>query len=214
MALPRWFWALVLLALAGLLWLGRNSSTPTALRSDGGTATCLPPPLYRDAAQPRQSPVPANMAPFRFGDALVTPLAGFSLQARVLSRADYWLGREADYSPTDLALGWGPMAAPSIEDRLDISQSGRWYHYAWGADGPPLPLPQIIGNSANMHMVPADASVAAALDRVRHGDTVAVNGWLIRIDRPDGWYWQSSLRRDDSGEGACELVLVCSIERR
>ena len=29
----------------------------------------------------------------------------------------------------------------------------------------------------------------------------------------DGWRWRSSLTRDDSGGGACELVYVCSITR-
>jgi len=93
MTMPRWIWAFALLALVTLLWLGRRPSAPTALRSDGGAVTCLPPPAFSDAAQPRQSPVPANMAPFRFGDAVVTPLAGFSLLARVLSREDYSLGK-------------------------------------------------------------------------------------------------------------------------
>lgn len=212
--MPRWLWLLLIALFVALLWSGRRPSTPLAVRSDGGAMTCLPPPRYLDAAAPRQSDVPAAMAPFRFGEAMVTPLAGFSLQARVLSREDYSFGNESRYSPTDLALGWGPMADASIGQRLDISQGGRWYHYSWGSDGPPLPLGKIVRNSANMHMVPADATVAAALERVRQGDTVAVHGWLVRIDAADGWHWQSSLSRDDSGDGACELVFVCALERR
>jgi hypothetical protein len=64
-----------------------------------------------------------------------------------------------------------------------------------------------------MHMVPADATVARSLERIDAGDVVRVDGWLIRIDGDQGWHWQSSLSRDDSGRGACELVLVCSIQR-
>ena len=38
-------------------------------------------------------------------------------------------------------------------------------------------------------------------------------GYLqVKIDADDGrWHWQSSLRRDDSGNGACELVYACAI---
>jgi hypothetical protein len=147
------------------------------------------------------------------GDASVSALAGFSLQARVLSREDYSLGRESAYSPTDLALGWGPMSEPGMAKKLHLHQGGRGYHYQWSGDGPPIPLNQIIRNSANMHMVPADTQVARALAGIDEGDTVRIDGWLIRIDADGGWRWQSSLSRDDSGDGACELVLVCSIEK-
>jgi hypothetical protein len=103
------------------------------------------------------------------------------------------------------------MANPNVSDRLDISQSGRWYHYRWGAEGPPIPLNQIIRNSANMHMIPADRGVADALAQVRSGDIVRLNGWLVKIDGDDGWHWRSSTTRNDSGGGACEVVYVCSI---
>jgi hypothetical protein len=64
------------------------------------------------------------------------PLAGFSVEARVLSRKDYRRGREAALSPTDLALGWGAMSAPGMARRLDVTQSGRWYHYQWSGEAP------------------------------------------------------------------------------
>jgi len=95
-----------------------------------------------------------------------------------------------------------------------VSQGGRFYRYRWGAGGPPLPPRLIVQNSANMHMVPADATIAQALDDVEGEDLVRIHGWLVRIDRDGGWRWQSSLSRKDSGGGACELVFVCAVERR
>jgi hypothetical protein len=65
-----------------------------------------------------------------------------------------------------------------------------------------------------MHLIPADAGVAEALGRVRAGDMVRMHGWLVKIDRADGWRWRSSTTRTDSGGGSCELVYVCSIEAR
>ena len=128
----------------------------------------------------------------------------------MLGREDYRLGREADFSPTDLALGWDRMRDDAVLAKLKISQSGRWYHYRW-LDQPPLPVDEIVRSSANMHMVPADDGVARTLRTIKPGQRVRINGWLVRIDAGDGWHWTSSLRRDDSGGGACELVYVCEV---
>lgn len=212
--MPRWIWiALIVGVLAIWLIARQGGGAPVAVDATGRAVSCALPPPFRADANPRQSDA-GGMAPFRLEGAQVTPLAGFSLEARVLSREDYSTGTEATYSPTDLALGWGPMAAPGMAEALDVSQGGRWYRYSWGAEGPPLPLPEIIGNSANMHLIPADATVAAAIDAVDAGDTVRLHGWLVKIERDDGWRWTSSTTRTDSGGGACELVYVCAIEQR
>jgi hypothetical protein len=34
---------------------------------------------------------------------------------------------------------------------------------------------------------------------------------LIEAQASDGWRWRSSLTREDTGNGACELVLVKSL---
>ncbi len=214
--MPRWLWIALLVSVLGLIWLGNRRSPTAQLAASSGESipACVLPPRFTDENSPLQSPVDSLMVPRRLNDATVIPLAGFSLQARVLSRENYSMDSGAKYSPLDLALGWGPMANPAVDDALDISQGGRWYRYRWGASGPPLPLGTIISHSANMHMVPADANVASALNDVSAGDVVRLHGWLVRIERDGGWRWQSSLSRDDSGDGACELVYVCAIERR
>jgi hypothetical protein len=104
------------------------------------------------------------------------------------------------------------MGEPGMAERLQVTQGGRWYHYSWGNEGPPLAPDQIVLDSANMHMVPADAAAAAALARVRAGEKLRIDGWLLRIEGDDGFRWESSLSRDDMGAGACELVLVCTVQ--
>ena len=214
--MPRWLW-LLMLGIVGLLcWTGYRGTAPKAAMSlaADSTVSCPRAPAFTDVDEPRQTDVAGNLSPFRLGDATVSPLAGFSLQARVLSREDYSLDAESNYSPTDLALGWGPMGEPGMAKRLSISQGSRFYYYRWGREGPPIAPDEIVRNSANIHMVPADRSVAQALARVDAGELVRINGWLIRIDRDNGWYWQSSLSREDTGSGSCEVVLVCSIDTR
>jgi hypothetical protein len=207
MNLRGWLIIGVLLAIASW-WFSRPSGAPASV--DGAVVHCPQPPRVVAGDVPLQSPVPAGFDDIRLKPATLHPLAGFSLDARVLSREDYSMGRESDLSPTDLALGWGPMRDEAVVSKLDISQSGRWYHYRW-RDAPPIAVAEIVRSSANMHMIPADATAAAQLARVRKGDRVRIDGWLVQAQAPDGWHWKSSLSREDSGDGACEVVYVCSI---
>ena len=211
--------ALVLLALlCALVWWQAmrpgDTPSPTSPSSTSSTSiaasACPPPPRVARDASPLQVEAAADIALPDIADARLRPLAGFSIDARVLSREDYRFGREADISPVDLALGWGRMTDDAVLSRLDITQGGRWYRYRWQGD-PPIPLAEIVRSSANMHMIPADDAVAAALKRIERGQRVRIDGWLVEVNAPDGWRWRSSLTREDTGGGACELVYVCAV---
>lgn len=209
-------WLLWLGVAAGIGWWYSPVSPRVpkpALAAPGAVLTCPPPPRVVAGDPPLQSATPAAMPPFRLQAATLQPLAGFSVDARVLSREDYSVGRESELSPTDLALGWQRMREDAVLSRLDISQSSRWYRYRWQGD-PPLPPEEIVRSSANMHMIPSDQAAAAALREVRAGDRVRIDGWLVEADAADGWRWRSSMTREDAGNGACEVVYVCAITRQ
>ncbi|MEP7042323.1 MAG: hypothetical protein ABI843_04640 [Dokdonella sp.] len=192
-------WVLCLLALAGAL----HGFVHRPIAHGPGVLVSTA-PLQSDPVDPVAT---------RIGAFELEPLADFALDARVLSRQDYRFGTESELSPTDLALGWGRMSDSAVIAQLDISQSTRFYSYRWH-DPPPIPPQEIMVSSANMHLIPADAIVADAIGRVRVGEVITLRGQLVEARRADGWHWRSSLRRDDSGAGACELVLVDSIELR
>jgi hypothetical protein len=218
---PGWIVLMVLGCLVLGWWLSNPApSLPppaTGVASVAGgaradTSACPLPPLVARGEAPLQSEVPASMPSLPLEGATLQPLAGFSVEARVLGREDYRMGREADFSPMDLALGWGRMTDDAVLGQLDISQGGRWYSYRWQRD-PPIPVDEIVRSSANMHMVPADDAVAEALRDVDAGDRVRIDGWLVQVNTPDGWRWRSSLTREDSGGGACEVVYVCAVSQ-
>ena len=188
-----------------------STAVPTASGAATGNPLCPPPPRVAAGADPLQSPVPDRFPSLDIEDASIEALAGFSIDARVLSRRDYAIGREADYSPTDLALGWGRMREDAVLQQLDIEQRGRWYHYTWRERSPPIPSREIAKSSANMHIIPADDGVATALSRIKAGQRVRIDGWLVELEGGDGWRWRSSTTRDDQGGGACELIYTCSV---
>jgi hypothetical protein len=174
---------------------------------------------YRSAAaQPIARPpgVLCPLAPFQSAQNLppafehkgyrLQPLAHFALEARVLGKRLYRHDRGAKLAPVDLALGWGRMSDSRVLEKISIHQSNRFYF--WYSANPPIPLEEIILSSANMHLIPATAELERRLVRLKRGNIVRLRGYLVGASGPDGFYWESSLSRSDSGEGACELVWV------
>ncbi len=48
--------------------------------------------------------------------------------------------------------------------------------------------------------------------KIREGDIVEISGSLVNVKSiSDGWYWNSSQTREDTGSGACELIFVKSL---
>ncbi len=139
----------------------------------------------------------------------ITPLEAFEIEARVLATEQYSLGREADLSPVDLALGWGKMSDETILKDIKISQSNRFYY--WRVDEFPIPRREIETQSANMHMIPADDQIDKLLKSIRPGQIVKLSGDLVQVNASDGWRWKSSLTREDTGNGACEIIYVKSL---
>jgi len=148
-----------------------------------------------------------NIPSLQRDDYDIQPVARYALRAKVLSAERYRMGRMSDLSPLDLALGWGPMSRNDVIEKLDIRQGNRWYYYRWEGT-PPISPADIIRSSANTHLVPASDSVKSRLLKVRTGEIVKLKGYLINIKHRDGWTWNTSLTREDSGAGSCELMWV------
>lgn len=97
-----------------LVWWLSSRSPQGAAQASAGSPGCPLPPAVGKGNAPLQSDVPDSLRLFTLAAATLKPLAGFSVDARVLSREDYSLGREAELSPTDLALGWKRMREDSV----------------------------------------------------------------------------------------------------
>lgn len=191
---------IVWLLIALCVWGGWRSWSQRSVESGPGAI----------APDPPQQTALDDDASFDYKTWTLKPLAAFALEARVLGREDYRFDRLSSLVPTDLALGWGPMSDSAVLDRIAISQSGRFYY--WKVREFPIPARDIVRSSANMHLIPADDAVADALDRVRVGQVVSLSGKLVEARSESGITARSSLRRDDSGAGACELIWVESLE--
>ena len=141
------------------------------------------------------------------GKWMVRSLAEYEIRARLLSRRAYTKDHMSDLCPLDFALGWGPMSNQAVLDRLSIEQHGRFYFWSYSGIAPIAPE-EITMNSANVHLIPGSPAVLASLERMRVGDLIWLRGHLVEASRPGRPPVRSSLRRDDTGPGACEVMLV------
>lgn len=180
----------------GLVWLLKGPSVSV--------------PVTRIATvAPVQSPTTAP--PFTIRSYTLTPVAEFTVTARLLSKSTYHFDRESELSPIDYALGWQSMAQPFILKEISIGQGRRFYH--WHTRTFPIPRNDIETQSANMHLIPASPDIEAQLKSIPEDNLVRLKGFLVNISAPDGWHWNSSTTRGDTGDGACEVFYVQSVAR-
>lgn len=199
--MQHWQKVALTIALAGGLWHWANRPPAERVRPPGVVAPS--PPVQRAFAQ--------EPPPIRHGEFQLQPLASFSTEARLLSRMRYRMDEEAKLSPFDFALGWGRMSDSAVLARLDYDQSSRFFTYRY--EQPPIPHQEIDRSIANVHLIPADDSIARLLSAVPVGEVVGLEGWLVEARRDDGWRWRSSMTREDTGAGACELLYVRAVYR-
>jgi hypothetical protein len=159
---------------------------------------------------PQQTPT--NAAPFAFGDFEITPRANYDIEARVLSVEPYKMDGGAKLSPLDFAVGWGPMSDSTVLDHFRITQGARFFTIY--PDETAIDLRTALLGSANMHLIPSTGRVREQLEDVRPGNLVRLKGYLVSVAGPDGYAWNTSLTREDTGAGACELFYVESVEMR
>ncbi len=196
-------WLLVILTAAGL-WGGWNWWTSE--RHVG-----VPPGIVAPDV-----PVQHNLDPritFEAKGHTFIKRAEYTITARVLRKEIYRIDGGATLAPVDLGLGWGPMSDSRIVDQLEFTQMGRFLY--WDPRNRatfPLSPRDINANAAQVHAIPAERSVERMLRRLRPGHVVTLTGYLVDVRGPRGFGWNTSLTRDDTGNGACELMWIESVQ--
>ncbi len=194
--------------LLGGLWYWLNGPLSAPMSEQLATMVRLP-STFDSALSINQAPLQREIEEaetWHLGNIEITPKAEFQIEARVLGRRDYRRDEGAVLAPVDLALGWGRMAQDEVLAELEISQRRRFYY--WRTDDFPIPRGEIESSSANMHLIPASPEVFEVIKTAERNQRVRLRGYLVDVQFDDGWTWRSSTTRNDTGNGACELVLV------
>ena len=140
-------------------------------------------------------------------------LAEYKIDAVVKGIKSYHNDGPGSASPMDFILIWGDLNQPEVNKVIHYSQFNRWYHFTV-SDVARISVSEVSRHSANTHMIPADEGVLKILKHVKKEDYVSMEGYLVRVymkDSRDSGI-ASSLTREDTGAGACEVFYVAKIK--
>jgi len=142
-------------------------------------------------------------------DQSISVLKPFKGDFRILGSKMYSDDAQAKFSPIDYAVSWGLFAEPEIARHITVNQYDRYLN--WKIDRLPVPAEQAMQMVSNMHIIPANPEIAKQIKHVKRGDLVRLKGELVEIKDKD-MVWTSSLTPTDTGDGACEVFRVSSIQ--
>ena len=128
------------------------------------------------------------------------------LKAKILGKKYY----SSDIIPVDLALGWQNMSDEKVLKEFKITQRNRWYF--WQTNRFPIPRTDVVTQSSNWHIIPANDNIKDIIDMAKEGQIISLKGYLVNVKIENGKQFTSSLTRNDIDGGACEVMYVEDIE--
>lgn len=162
------------------------------------------------ASEPKQGPEDTsqvwNLKGFR-----VESLASYDITCRLILKDYYFTQSVAKLSPMDFTVTWGRASDEPNVQAVNWQHSDRYAMCGLKQDFR-LTTDYFFCHMANMHLIPADGEVEKALRGIRLGEFIRMKGYLVRVVYSDGTAWKSSLMRTDTEDGACEVMLVKSVD--
>lgn len=124
---------------------------------------------------------------------------------------DYEHARWNDYLNTkDICVIWGANLSNSHLADLKFSH-GQWTCYVQTKSGEAWQEFQI-NKLSNNHLLPASAQIEKIIRRAHVGDEIHIQGQLVNYSVNNGPPRNSSITRDDTENGACEIIYVDDFE--
>ncbi len=165
---------------------------------------------------PLQTPNPSGepiIKEIKNGHLTLTPMAEYRVSGVAVGKKTYDGGWESQISPYDLAIVWGKLAEPAYDKYIEYWQSNRWYFFRY-KEASPFDHSYVVTHSGNHHTIPANYNVRKALGSIRKNDKVTLEGYLVNVKgtyRGKPVFWNTSLSRNDTGNGSCELFYVSKV---
>jgi hypothetical protein len=170
------------------------------------------------SVEPLQIPLedftPIEIA-FEDGSATLIPQAKYTIAAKLCGRKRYRRPWQSLVAPYDLCLSWGRLATEELSGKVKFSQDMRWYQFLV-KPGTSFDPKYVSAHSANTHLIYADKNLEKAAARLSKGDIVELTGYLINLKGKYKGYevwWNSSMTREDTGNGACEVLYLTGLRK-
>lgn len=142
----------------------------------------------------------------------ITPLKEINFNTRILSKTKYSNLKDSFIVPYDIVFGWNNMVKKEYLDKINISQSNRWFFYDY-KNNSLFNENDIRSNFDNFHIIPENQTVLEKIDNLSIGDTVYIKGYLVNLDCSFiNFKRGSSLSFTDRSATSCEQILIEDIK--
>lgn len=181
-----------------------------------GSAGGIPSGEWPDPLDTRSSPLQKSVSRkpipvyFQSGTAQLKPVAEYRLTGIIKGIKTYKRDWNSRLSPVDLVIVWGNLTRAAWDRFMTYRQHNRWYYYRYRS-GFPGTESYIVTHSSNNHIIPASSNLRKALRRLQKNQAISLEGYLVKIDamfRNRRYWWNTSLTRQDTGDGSCEVFYV------
>lgn len=193
---------LVAVSVAALLLWFNQAESSRAVQDD-------PINLSRDPIQ--DDSVHEALPVLHFGKRMVmmNAKAKYTIDGQLVSKKRYSHGFMNELAPYDFALTWGDM--PKYLNQIKFSQTSRFCQYKLKKNATVDPK-YMQNHTSNNHLIPASKNIKKAMRKARKGDLIRIEGHLVHVEVSKAGRmissWNSSVSREDTGEGACEIIYV------
>jgi hypothetical protein len=143
----------------------------------------------------------------------LTVKAAYRLSGMLVSKHRYRLGKMTRLAPWDYAVAWGKTI--DWLPYLSFSQASRYCFFKYKLSSP-VDRKYVESHMSNNHLIPATPNLRRAFKLAKKRQPVMVEGYLVNVrtyrkDSETG-IWNTSLIRDDIGQGACEIIYVTRLQ--
>jgi len=196
----------LLLIVLFLFLCGCNKPTPTGVEFDSIDTSHDPvqtPPTSKE-------PIVIEMGKDVFN---LIPLAEYKVSGMAVCKTSYSEDWGSKVSPVDLAIAWGKLAEPEYGKYITFWHGFRWYYYKW-RERSPVDASYVTTHSSNNHIIPANENIYRAIKMIKKKDKVVLEGFLVNLKvtyKGQTATWNTSLSRNDTGHGSCELFYVSKV---
>lgn len=161
----------------------------------------------------------------------ITQIAEYKIGGRVVETYDYSSGMAEimkaisgneyynDISVKDVAIAYGPMALDENHKKVEYVMTGS-RRISYAIKDPTLfksvgDLDTVKTYITNNHLIAANEYVEKLLKSINKDEYVEISGYLVKAEWKDGIYryaLESSTTREDTGNGACEVIYVENVK--
>ena len=152
----------------------------------------------------------------------LTPLFEYRISSLLVSKINYKMFSIYKYEsifPVDLCLIWGSNLSRGLhqDSALSFKQDCRWCWVNWRRN-----IGFNMNEFSNNHLLINDARIERIVHSLLPSDQITIRGKLVNVNAqligkgddysPAQLKWNTSVRRTDTGAGACEVIYVEDVE--